>query len=161
MPRLVRFRQLLNPVKKDLFLKFLFRKTQKVPYEILTFLLGKLYHKYILPYTVIILLILNTEFGLIRITHWPDEKELFLKFAKVRNSRNSQNSVWEPNFFPRQALPIFFLLYTLITLVILHTAFGLIWTNPDENPMKKTFFKNLFSRNSKFSYEILTFFRTR
>ena len=93
MPRLVRFRQLLNPVKKDLFLKFLFRKTQKVPYEILTFLLGKLYHKYILHYTVIILLILNAEFGLIWTTPWPDENDFFFKilknsqfakFAKVR-----------------------------------------------------------------------------
>ena len=33
------------PDKKDLFLKFFFRETQKFPYEILTFFLGKLYQK--------------------------------------------------------------------------------------------------------------------
>ena len=31
------------PDKKELFLKFLFREIQKVPYEILGFFLGKLY----------------------------------------------------------------------------------------------------------------------
>ena len=31
------------PDEKDLFLKFLFREIQKVPYEILSFFLGKLY----------------------------------------------------------------------------------------------------------------------
>ena len=97
-----------------------------------------------------------------------DPLEKKLKFSKFRNSRNSQNSVWKPNFFlgalyqklfalqahytgdtpyrvwfdldnslTRRKKPIFrrpaqpfFLLYTLITLVILHTAFGLIWTTP-------------------------------
>ena len=49
---------------------------------------------------------------------------------KIPFSRNSKSSVWYTNFFPRQAVPIFFLLYTLISLVILHTAFGLIWTTP-------------------------------
>ena len=32
--------------------------------------------------------------------------------------------------FPRRAQPKIFLLYTLVTLMILHTAFGLIWTTP-------------------------------
>ena len=45
------------------------------------------------------MVILNTEFGLIWATPWPDEKEFFLIFSKIRNSGNSQNSVWEPNFF--------------------------------------------------------------
>ena len=57
--------------------------------------------------TLITLLILHTEFGFIWTTPWPDEKELFLNFSKIRNSRNSQNSVWKPNFFPKQALQIF------------------------------------------------------
>ena len=48
---------------------------------------------------------LNIESGLIWKNPWPDEKELFLEFAKIRNSRNSQNSVLKPNFFPRQAIP--------------------------------------------------------
>ena len=78
--------------------------------------MGKLYHKYFSLYTVVILLILNTELGLIWITPWPYEKELFLNFAKIRNSRNSKNSVWERNFFPRQALPnFFFALYSHYT----------------------------------------------
>ena len=44
----------------------------------------------------------------------------FTKFAKIR---------MKTQLFPKHALP-FFLLNTLITLVILHTAFGLIWTTP-------------------------------
>ena len=49
-------------------------------------------------YTIITLVILNTEFGLIWTTPWPDEKQLLLKFSKIRNSRNSQNSVWKTIF---------------------------------------------------------------
>ena len=147
--------------------------------------------KFFLLYTLITLVILHTEFGLILTIAWPDEKEIFLKFSKICNSRNSQNSVWKPNFFPRQAIPKFFfafnshyardtlyrvwfdldnsltrwkklflkfpkirnsrnsqntvwkpkfftgklyqksfLFYTLITLLTLHTAFGSIWTTP-------------------------------
>ena len=55
--------------------------------------------------TLIALVIHNTEFGLIGKTHWPDEKELFLKFSKIRNSRISQKPVWKPKVFPRQAIP--------------------------------------------------------
>ena len=43
-------------------------------------------------------MILNTEFGLIWATHWPDEKQLFVKFSRIRNSRDSQSSVWNPVF---------------------------------------------------------------
>ena len=78
-------------------------------------------------YTLITLVILNTEFGLVWTTPWCAEKEFFLKFSKTRNSRNSQNSVCKPNFFLSTLFQVF-LLYTLITLVILHTAFGLIST---------------------------------
>ena len=151
-------------------------------------------------------MILHTEFGLIWITPWPDEKELFLKFANIRNSRNSQSSVWKPNFFPRQAVPKNFFalhshyagdtpyrvwfdldnsltrwkrpifkipfsrksissvwkpnffpgqnkpqtifIYTVITLGILNTEFGLIWTTPwpDE---KDIFLKLLFREVQK------------
>ena len=45
----------------------------------------------------------------------------FAKFAKFR---------MKTQLFPRHALPNSFLLYTAITLVILHTEFGLIWTTP-------------------------------
>ena len=91
-----------------------------------------------LLYTLITQVILHWEFGLIWTTPWPHEKEFFLKFSKIRNSRNSQNSVWRPIFFPRQAIPEIFLLYTFITLLILNTEFGLIWTTPW--PDKKRFF---------------------
>ena len=66
--------------KKDLFLIYLFREIQKVPYELLTFFLGKLYQKYSLFYVLTTLVILLAEFGLIWSTPWPDEKDLFLKF---------------------------------------------------------------------------------
>ena len=80
------------------------------------------------------MVIRHAEFGLIWTFAWPDEKEIFLKFAKIRISRNSQNSVWKPNFFLGQLIQKYFLLYTLITLVIIHTMFGLIWQFLD--PMK-------------------------
>ena len=117
---------------KNLFLKVLFREIQKVPYEKPNFFLGKP-NQYFLPYTVITLVILNTEFGLLWATPWPDEKQLILKFSKIRNSRNLQNSVWKPIFFPLQAIPTNFWLYTVITLVIPNTEFGLIWTTPWPN----------------------------
>ena len=130
LPRLVWFGQLLNPMKKTYFWNSFFAKFKKFFIKNPTFLLGKLNQKYFLLYTFITLVILNAEFGLILETHWHDENELFLKFSKNRNSRNSQNSVWNPNFFLGKPYQNNFLLYTLITLVILHSAFGLIWTTP-------------------------------
>ena len=50
-------------------------------------------------HTLITLVILHTEFGLIWSTPWPKENDFFRKFSKIRNSRNSQNSVWKPIFF--------------------------------------------------------------
>ena len=116
--------------------------------------------KIFLLFTLITLVILHTAFGLIWTTPWPDEKNL-LKFSKFRNSRNSQNSVWKPNFFPRQALPIFFLLYTVIALVILNTDFGLIWTTrwPDEKKIK--ILKNSqFAKFAKFRMKTQLFLGT-
>ena len=161
-----------------------------------------------LLYTVITLVILNTEFGLIWTTPWSAEKEFFLNFSKIRNSRNSQNSVWKPNFFLGtlhqfffalhshytgdtpypvwfdldnsltrckriffknlrnsqfakfakfrmknhfflgKLFPTTFLLYTLITLVILNTEFDLIWTTPWPAE-KEFFFKFSKIRNSR------------
>ena len=76
------------PDEKDLFLKF-FSRNSKVPYEIITFSLGKSYQNYFLLYTFIAMVIRHTEFGLNWTTAWPDEKEIFLKFAKIRISGNS------------------------------------------------------------------------
>ena len=189
IPRLVWFGQLLDPVKK-IFFKILkisqFAKFAKFRMKNL-FFPRRAQPNFFLLFTLISLVILHTAFGLIWTTPWPAEKKL--KFSKFRNSRNSQNSVWKPNFFlgalnhffcftlslhwwysiprlvwfgqlldpmkkiffkilkisqfakfakfrmknlffPRHALPNSFLLFTLISLVILHTAFGLIWTTP-------------------------------
>ena len=115
------------PDEEDLFFNIPFSRNSKVPYEILTFFLGKMYQKFFLLYTFITLVTLHTKLGLILTTSWPGEKQLFLKFARIRNSRNSQNTVWKTNiFFSRQVLPKFLLFYPLITLVIFHAAVGLI-----------------------------------
>ena len=119
------------PDEKDLFLKFLFSKIQKIPYEILIFLQGKLYHKYFWLYTVIILLILSAEFDLIWITPGRNEKKTTFKICKHSQFAKFAKFRMKTQFlFPRQAIPNFFLLYTLITLVILHIGFGLIWKTP-------------------------------
>ena len=204
IPRLVWFGQLLNPMKKTYFQNSFFAKFAKVPYENPIFFPRPALTIFFLLYTLITLLILNTEFGLIWTTPWPAEKKLY--FSKIRNSRNSQNSVWKPNFFlgalyqyffcltlslnwwysiprlvwfgqllnpiekkpifkipfsrnsqnsvrklnffPRPALPIF-LPYTVITLVILNTEFGLIWTTPWSAEKKLNFSKIRNSRNSQ------------
>ena len=69
------------PDKKDLFLKFVIRKYRKFPCENLTFFLGKLYQKFFSFYNLVTHGILDTEFGLVWITSWPDKKDLFLKFV--------------------------------------------------------------------------------
>ena len=112
---------------KDLFLKFLLREIQKVPYEILTFFPGKLYEKLFSFYILTTPVILHAKFGLIWTAPWPDEKK---PTFKIPFSRNSKSSVWNTNFFPRQAIPKIIFVYILITLVILHAEFGLIWATP-------------------------------
>ena len=84
------------------------------------------------------------------LTRW---RKTFLKFSKICNSRKSQNSVWKHHFFPSQAIPTTCWLFTVSTLVILNTEFGLIWTTPW--PLtKKNFFKILknlhFAKFAKF-----------
>ena len=47
--------------------------------------------------------------------------------------KKSKISVRKTNFFPRQLYKKLFLLFTFITLVILHTKFGSLWTTrPDK-----------------------------
>ena len=142
------------PDKRDLFLKFIFREIQKVPYEILTFFLGKLHQKFFLFYTLIKLVILHAEFGLIWTTPWPDEKDLFLKFL----FREIQKVPYEIlTFFLSKLHQKFFFIYILIKLVILHAEFGLIWTTPWPDK-KDLFLKIIFREIRKVPYEILTFF---
>ena len=52
--------------------KFANREIGKIPYENPTFFVGKLY-KFSLLYTLNTLVILNTEYGLVWTTPWPDE----------------------------------------------------------------------------------------
>ena len=75
IPSLVWFEQLLDPMKKTFFLKFVIRKIHKFPNEKLTFFLGKLYQKLFLFYTLGTHGILNAEFGSIWITSWPSQKQ--------------------------------------------------------------------------------------
>ena len=126
IPSLVWFEQLLDPIKRPIF-KFLFREIQKVPYEILTFFLGKLYQKLFSFYILTTLVILHAKFGLIWTTPWPDEKNQLIKFL----FREIQKVPYEIlTFFLGKLYQKFFLFYFLITLVIPHAGFGLIWTTP-------------------------------
>ena len=100
-----------------------------------TFFLGKLNKKYFLLYTPITLVILHTPFGLIWTTPWTAEKKI-----KIRNSRNSQNSVWKPNFF-LGALNQKFFCFTL-SLHWWYSIPRLVWFGQLLDSMKKIFFKN-------------------
>ena len=145
-----------QPDEKNLFLKILFREIQKVLYGNPTFFLGKLNKNYLLRYTLTTLVILNTMFGLIWTTPWPDAKELFLKCSKIRNSGNSQNSVWKPNFFLDTLYQFFFALHSHYTG---DTPYP-VWFDLDNSltRWKKPIFKIHFSRNSKSSVRKTNFF---
>ena len=142
------------PDEKDLFLKLIIRKILKFPYEKLTFFLGELYQNFFLFYTLHTLGILHTEFGSIWTTPRPHEKDLFLKLV----IREIRKFLYEKlTFFLGKLYQKFFSFYTLHTLGILHTEFGLIWTTPwpDE---KDPFLKLIIREILKFPYEELTFF---
>ena len=66
-------------MKKDLFLKFVICEIPKFPYEKLTFFLGRLYKKFFLFYNLVTHGMLDTEFGSLWTTPWPNKKDLFLK----------------------------------------------------------------------------------
>ena len=138
--------------------KFPIREIRKIPYENQFLLLGKLYRKLFLLYNLITRVTLHAEFGLIWTTPWPDENDFFLKFSKIRNSRNLQNSVWEPNFFPASSTIFFALHFHYIGDTPYCAWFDLDNSLPDK---KELFLKFLFREKQKFPYEILNFFRTR
>ena len=134
IPRLVWFGQLVDPMKKKIkilknsqFAKFAkFRmKTQLFPRHALP--------KIFLLYTLITLVILHTAFGLIWTTPWPAEKKL--KFSKISNSRNSQNSVWKPNFFLGALNQNFFCF--LLSLHWWYSIPRLVWCGQLLDPLKK------------------------
>ena len=76
---------------------------------------------------------------------------------KIGYSGNTQISVSNTIFFLGNLQQKIFLLYTLITLLILHTEFYLIWTTPWSDE-KDLFLKLVIREIRKFPYEILTFF---
>ena len=175
------------PDKKDLFLKFLFWKNRKFPYEKLIFFRRQaIQKKFFLLFTFITLVILHTKFVSLWTTR-PDKSSIFLKLEKAKKSifpkfilkyklffyerkadhsfclriylpwgysipslvwfeelldpiktpilkipflRNSKNSVWNTNFFLAKLYQKLLWFQILITLMILHAEFGLIWTTP-------------------------------
>ena len=142
IPSLVWFGQLLDPMKKNFF-KIL-KKSQFAKF-------AKLRMKYhffsrlaiptnFLLYPLITLAILHTALGLIWTTPWPDEKEKknFLRILNNSQFAKFANFCMKNLFFPKQAIPTTFWLYTVITLAILNTEFSLIWTIP--RPNEKDFF---------------------
>ena len=110
------------------------------------FFLGKLYPKYSLLYTVITLVILNAEFGLIWTNPWPDEKELFLKFSKFA-IREIRKNPYENPFFPGQSIP-----KILFALHCYYTGYTQcrVWFDLDKSltRWKRIIFKILKIRNS-------------
>ena len=136
-------------MKKKPIFKTPFSRNSKSSVWKPTFFLSKLNQKFFLHNTVITLVKLHTAFGLIWTTPWPDAKELFLKFSKIRNSRNSQNSVWKPNFFLSTLFQFFCL---TLSLHWWYSIPRLVWFRQLLNTMKKKpIFKIPFSRNSKSS----------
>ena len=142
------------PDQKDLFLKLFIWNNSKFPYENPTFFLVKLYHKFFSFNTLGTHGILHTQFGLIWTTPWSDEKDLSLKFVILEIRKFPYEKL---TFFPGNLEQKVFLFYTLITLMILHTEFGLIWTTPWSDE-KDLFLKLVIREIRKFPYEILTFF---
>ena len=97
------------------------------------------YKKRFLFYTLIAMVILQSELGLIWTIPWPDEKDLFLKFSKIRNLRNSENSVWKTNnFCLDKQWQKFFFSYTLPTRGYSMSSF--VWFEQLVNQMKKNYF---------------------
>ena len=96
---------------------------------------------------------LHTKFGLIWTTSWPDKKDLFLKFFSEKFKKFRMNT----NFFLGKLYQKLFLFYILITLVIPHAEFGLIWTTPW--PDKISIFLKIDKRISRYfrlKYELFS-----
>ena len=80
---------------------------------------------------------------------------------KKTHLRNSQISEWKTNFFPRQAMPK--ILFVLQSSYPWNTWYR-VWLDLDKSstrwkrPIFKYIYLKIFGNNSKFPYEILTFF---
>ena len=141
------------PDEKDLFLKFVICEIRKFQYEKLTFFLGKLYEKFFLFYRLVTHGKLDPKFGSLWTTPWPGEKDLFLKFVICENRKFQYEKL---TFFLGKLYRKFFLFYNLVTLGILGTKFGSIWTTPwpDE--------KDLFLKFNNFKlFETIANFRMK
>ena len=99
--------------------------------------------------------ILHTKFGLIWTASWPDKKDLFLKFFIWKNRKFPYEKLI---FFLGTLYKNFFLLSTLITLVIIHTKCGSLWTTPCPDKFF-IILKKEKAKKSIFPIEIRTFFR--
>ena len=141
--------------KKPIF-KIPFSRNSKSSVWKPNFFLGKLNKKYFLLYTPITLVILHTPFVLIWKTPWPDAKEIFLKFSKIRNSRNSQNSVWKTIFFLGKLYQQLFALHCHY----MGDTQNLVWFDLDNSlRWRRTFLKFFFREIRKIPYEKPIFFR--
>ena len=142
-----------RPIFKYTYLK-LFGNNSKIPYEILTFFLGKLYQKIFLHYNLHTTSSLGYQFGSLWTTPWPDEKDLFLKFVICEIRKFPCEKL---TFFIGKLYQKFFLFYNLVTHGTLDTEFGSIWTTPW--PYEKYYISKLnIWNNCKFPYAKLTFF---
>ena len=133
--------------EKDLFLTFVNCETRNFPY------LNLIFSRQVLPQVPFVLDSRYNWYTPNRVWfNWKNFLTLRKRyFFKIRFSRKSQISVWEPNFFLGKLYQKFFLLYTLLTMVILHTEFGLFEKLLE--PMKKQIFENRYSKKiSNFPY---------
>ena len=64
------------------------KRSSQLSYENPTFLLGKLYKKFFLFYTLITLVILHAEVSLVWTAPWPDQTDLFLKFLILETQKH-------------------------------------------------------------------------
>ena len=140
IPRLVWFGQLLIPMKKTFFKKSFFCEIQKVPFVILTFFPDTIYQKFVcftlslhcwysIPHLVWFGQLLN-----------PMNKTFYKKYQKFENREVRKSQYEDPLFSLGKLYQKFFLLYTLITLLILNTIRSLVWFGQLLDPMKMNFF---------------------
>ena len=141
------------PDKNSIFLKIEKSKKSIFPIEIRTFYLWKLGGAFFLSQRLPTLRILHNKFGLIWTISWPDKKDLFLKLPFWKNRKFPYEKLI---FFLGNLYKKFFLPYTFITLVIIHTKCGSLWTTwPAKNSI---FLKIEKSKKLIFPIEIGSFF---
>ena len=141
-------------MKKNLFLKFLFREIRKIPYENSIFFRGQLYQFFCFTLSL-------HWWYLIPSLVWLGQlldpiKNLFLKILKISQFAKFAKFRMKNHFFPRPAIPTTFG-FTL-SLHWWYSIPSLVWFGQLLDPMKKNFFKIPFSRNSQNSVRKPNFF---